>query len=248
MIPLLLAAAVLARAAEPAPVPPLPELVAMAERDSRDPEMLALWGKSVNFDEHAKAVIVDPATLKALFAAAHVAPGHAGVTHTYGYLTSTLVTPYGYKRDRWTSGVIERGFGLPAGFLSPAPSTGTLLSNVTAFAGSIAFRGEPKELAIATRGRGPFPAVHPSRLTETVGKAVVRTDFVPYLHGDGALLVYSWRDLKAKRSYLITAFPVETKFAAGLFDPRELGKGKKVSARYNGDIPLPAKTGVRRVD
>lgn len=248
MTALLLVVASLAAAAEPAPVPPLPDLVATAERDARDPEMLALWGKSVNFDEHAKAVIVDPRTLASLFAAAKVAPGHAGVTHTYGYLTSTLVTPYGYKRDRWTSGVIERGFGLPAGFLSPTPSTGTLLSNVTAFAGSIAFRTDPKELAVATRGREAFPATRPARLTETAGKVVLRTDFVPYLHGDGALLVYSWRDLKAKRSYLITAFPVESKFAAGLFDPRELGKGKKVVVRYNGDVALPAKTGVRRAE
>ncbi|MBI3565237.1 MAG: hypothetical protein HY079_08580 [Elusimicrobia bacterium] len=247
MTALLLAVASFAAAAEPAPVPPLPDLVAMAERDSRDPAMLALWGKSVNFDEHAQAVIVDSATLSALFAAAKVAPGHAGVTHTYGYLTSTLVTPYGYKRDRWTSGVIEKGFGLPAGFLSPAPSTGTLLSNVTAFAGSIAFRDDPKELAAATRGRAPFPGMRPARLIETVGSVSIRTDFVPYLHGDGALLVYSWRDLKAKRTYLITAFPVEAKFAAALFDPGELGKNKKILVRYNGDIPLTASTGTRAV-
>lgn len=210
--------------------------------------MLALWGKSVNFDEHAQAVIVDSATLTALFSAAKVAPGHAGVTHTYGYLTSTLVTPYGYKRDRWTSGVIERGFGLEPGTLSPAPSTGTLLSNLTGFAGAIAFRADKTEREAAARVRRfDLRGLTPVRLTETVGNASIRTDFVPYLHGDGALLVYSWRDLKAKRSYLITAFPVESKFAVGLFDPRLLGKGRPVSARYNGDIPLAASTGTRAV-
>ncbi len=237
MIALLLVASFASAAA---PVPPLPELIAQAKTDARDPDMLAAWGRSVNFDEHAKAVIVDTGTLNALFAAAGVAPGHAGITHTYGYLTSALLTPYGYKRDRWTSGVIEKGFGLEPGYLSPAPKSGTLLSHVTAFAGAIAFRGERP-----ARQTG-FPELKPRRLTETVGDVELRTDIVPYLHGDGAVLVYSWRDLKAKRSYLITMFPVDATFADGVFDPAKLGEGKPVSVRYNGDIALPAAVGTRR--
>lgn len=239
MIALLLVASFASAAA---PVPPLPDIIAQAKKDARDPDMLAVWGKSVNFDEHAKAVIVDTGTLDALFSAAKVAPGHAGVTHTYGYLTSTLVTPYGFKRDRWTSGEIERGFGLPAGYLSPSPSTGTLLSNATAFARAIAFHGEER-----ARKSG-LPKLKARRLTETAGNIAIRTDIVPYLHGEGALLVYSWRDLKAKRSYLITLFPVNAKFADALFDPAGLGEGKPIAAHYNGDIPLLVSVGSRRAD
>jgi hypothetical protein len=239
MIALLLVASFASAAA---PVPPLPDLIAQAKKDARDPDMLAVWGKSINFDEHAKAVIVDTGTLTALFTAAKVAPGHAGVTHTYGYLTSTLVTPYGYKRDRWTSGEIERGFGLPAGYLSPAPPTGTLLSNATAFARAIAFRGEERAR------KSSILNTKPRRLTETAGSVSIRTDIVPYLHGEGALLVYSWRDLKAKRSYLITMFPVDAKFADALFDPAGLGEGKPVVARFNGDIPLLVSVGSRRAE
>ena len=41
--------------------------------------------------------------------------GNAGLVHVYGYLFSTVATPYGYKSDRWNDGVLARSLGLPPG-------------------------------------------------------------------------------------------------------------------------------------
>ncbi|MDE2141227.1 MAG: hypothetical protein KGJ84_02295 [Elusimicrobia bacterium] len=243
------AAAPDARAALKVLMAEAPAVAAEFTKDSKDKALMALWGKSVNFDEHAKAVIIAPRILEAIGVKNH----HAGLTHTYGYLFSTLMTPYGFKRARWVSGEIERGLGLPAGVFSPAPATGTLLSNLTAFAGRIAFRDDPRELARARKfGAFDVSACKVRRLTETVGRAAIRTDLVAYTHGDGYLLIYSWRDLKAKRSYLITAFPVAAGFAGTVFDPKSLGAGKTIVSRYNGDIPgvtgVAGLTGTRVAD
>ena len=66
--------------------------------------------------------------------------GSAALNHTYGYLFSEVPTPYGYKRARFVKGIIEKGFGLPVGLFSGIPQKGTLLSNLTKFIGTIAFR------------------------------------------------------------------------------------------------------------
>jgi hypothetical protein len=226
-----------------------PEFMRDLAADERRPGMLRLWGKSVNFDEHAKGVIVAPRVLEAL----GVKNGHAGLTHTYGYLFSDLPTPYGFKRARWVSGEIERGLGLPPGTFSPVPKKGTLLSNVTAFAGKIAFRTDSREFRAADKIRSfNISSFNRRRLVEKTGNITIRTDLVDYKEGKGALLVYSWRDEKAKRAYLITAFPVDAGFAGGLFAEKNLGEGKTIVARYNGDIPgltgKPGLTGSRRAE
>lgn len=226
-----------------------PALVREVHADLKRTAMLSLWGRSVNYDEHAKAEIIAPVVLEAL----GVKDGHAGLTHTYGYLFSVLKTPYGFKRARWVSGEVERGLGLPPGTFSPHPKTGTLLSNLTAYAGRIAFRGDSREFRLASRLR-PFSIADLTRkrLVETVGDAAIRTDIVTYKHGKGAWLVYSWRDLKAERAYLITAFPVDEGFAGSLFSPKGLGEGKPIVSRYNAFIPgvtgVPGLTGTRRIE
>jgi hypothetical protein len=226
-----------------------PALVRNLSRDRKNAGLLRLWGKSVNFDEHAKAEIVSPTVLAAL----GVKDGHAGLTHTYGYLFSVLNTPYGFKRARWVSGEVERGLGLPPGTFSPLPKSGTLLSNLTAYAGRVAFRGDAREFRAAS-GLRPFSiaGLNRRRLVEAVGDAEIRTDVVSYKHGKGAWLVYSWRDLKAQRAYLITAFPVDEGFAGSLFAPKGLGEGKPIVSRYNAFIPgvtgVPGLTGSRRVE
>src|SRR5690242_5335072 len=92
-----------------------------------------LWGTSSNFDESAKLSIVEPGVLSAIGEIARVKLAgpivHAGLQHTYGYLLSTISTPYGFKRDRWSNTALEQGFGLPADVLGPNPSQGTLLAN-----------------------------------------------------------------------------------------------------------------------
>jgi len=240
-----------------------PALVRELDADARRPGMLSLWGRSVNFDEHAKATIVAPPILGAIASVLKLPPpdgerGHAGMTHSYGYVFSVLKTPYGFKRARWVSGELEAGLGLPPGTFAPVPAKGTLLSNLTAFLGRLAFRGDARELRLVGDLRTfDVSAYKPKRLSETVSlpdgrRFVLRTDLVPYLHGEGDMLIYSCRDEKAGRAYLITAFPVARGFANSLLDPKGLGEGKPIATRYNGFVDgvtgVSGLTGSRRVE
>ncbi len=172
--------------------------------------MKLLWGRSINFDEGAKGIIVPNAVLDAVLARAGVLPrgagvdsvnaeriAHAGFEHTYGYLLSNLKTTYGYKRLRWVRPDIENGFGLPTGTIAPLPKKGGLFSNVTYFSGSIAFRGDSRaeeaarKMMSTTKGVSRdlhafnFKSLHGRRLTEVLkldgGRTVeIRSDFVPF--------------------------------------------------------------------
>ncbi len=236
-----------------------PELAAAAEDDASRPELLALWGTSLDVDELDHAEIVPPAVLDALLSRAH-APArdgmkmHAGIAHTYGYLLSTLRTPFGYKRARWVKTDLELAFSLTKGALGPRPATGTLLANATYFAGRIAFRRDARARATLERHAG---AVDPSiagvaydqlavtQLTETLvisGRTVLlRTDFVPFPRAvtSGAsthLLVYSVADSSVDGPRLVTAFPVGTSFVQKALEPRELGEALPITTRYNAFV------------
>jgi hypothetical protein len=182
---------------------------------------------------------------------------HAGLEHTYGYLFSVLKTSYGYKRARWVDGEIEEGFGIKPGLLGPRPAAGTLFSNVTYFAGRIAFRDEPGRLAILKAGAKALPAevrdfdfskVHPIRLEETVQakdstgdvRAVaLRTDLVPFIHVSGKnshWLIYSIHDPSEGGTLLVTAFPVNSGFVDMVTKAEDLGENKPVVTRYNGFV------------
>lgn len=230
--------------------------------------ILKLWGQSINFDEFAKGEIVRPPLLSFLArtAGAEQPKGRimpAGLEHTYGYLFSLLHTSFGFKRARWVDPEIELGFGLPAGSLGPTPSSGTLLSNVTCFAGSIALKDDPAAYALLKKV-GPYcdPALEKYissdvahvRLSETAelpgGRAVtLRTDLVPFgkvTAGDSYLLVYSVHDTKPARTYLVTAFPVASSFVKMVTDPAGLGPGKPMQTRYNGYVKGLTEAGVVR--
>ncbi len=152
-----------------------------------------LWGRSINFDEGVKKIIVPEPILDNVLARVGVAKRgegvdspiadrivHAGFEHTYAYLLSNLKTPYGYKRLRWVRPDIENGFGLPAGSISPLPPQGGLFANVTHFAGRIAFREMNEQDLAATRvlKRGfqaarsirsfEYASLRGRRITETV--------------------------------------------------------------------------------
>ncbi len=243
-----------------------PELVKRLVAEGKvSGEMQKLWGRSINFDEGAKAVIVPPPVIDAIFSYAKVTPRkdrivHAGFEHTYGYLLSNLQTPYGYKRLRWVRPDIENGFGLRYLTLSPFPKEGGFFMNVSAFIGRIAFRGEnPQEqrarkiIALA-RGVSPtlrhfsYHEVRGRRLTETVslpsGREIeLRTDFVPFTVADAdtggntELLIYSVRDSAEKLPQLITAFPIAKGFSDGALNPANLGDGKPITTRYNAFVP-----------
>ncbi len=224
-----------------------------------------LWGRSINFDEYAKGIIVAPALMDVILAKAGVPPRddrivYAGFEHTYGYLLSILKTPYGFKRLRWVRPDIENGFGLAKGTITPAPKRGGLYMNVTYFAGGIAFRGandaDRAALKILRKADGvarslhrfDFSKLHGRRLTETValagGRTVeIRSDFVPFLTpvgpatgGNSELLVYSIRDSAEKLPYLISAFPIARGFSDGALKPETLGAAKPVVTKYNAFV------------
>ena len=237
-----------------------PDLVAAVDDDAKRPELLALWGTSLNDDELAHAEILAPSILDVLNARAHVGPRdgkrtHAGVEHTYGYVLSTLHTPFGYKRARWVKPELELGFALTKGALGPRPPAGTLLTNATYFAGRIAFRTDARARAALERFAG---AVEPSiahvayeqlpvtRLTESLtieGRTVaLRTDFVPFPRAvpggtSTYLLVYSVADSSAEGARLVTAFPVGTPFVQKVLAPADLGEAMPIATRYNAFVP-----------
>ena len=235
-----------------------PSVPEQAASDRADKAALKLWGRSINYDELAEGEIVNPAILGWLSAKTGVpAPAgrimHAGVEHTYGYLFSLLPTKFGFKRARWVRPDVGAGLGLPKGVISPEPSSGTLLANVTCAAGGIALKDDPAALALlkeAAKFCAPEAAafigkgIRRQRLTETLrlpqGRTVaLRTDFVSFAAEQGGnthLLVYSVYDSSAGQAMLISAFPVNAGFVRGALDPKGLGEGKLVQTRYNAYV------------
>lgn len=246
----------------------VPALAAMAKQDATTPQIFGFWGTSINFDEAAKAEIVNTSVLTAIGSLAGVPMNgrnvHAGLAHTYGYLLSNLMTPYGYKRERWTLPTIDQGFGWHRGPIAPVPPQGTLLTNVTLLAGKIAFRDDAKRLqkltATLTSAAPEIVALDTSklrirRLTETVTlpgdqKAGVTTrtiklytDLVKLPQAPSAatalthILVYSIADTAVDGRRLITLFPMTDVAANGVFTPANLGAEKPVVTRYNAYVP-----------
>lgn len=231
------------------------------EADSRRTAWKDLWGRSINYDEYAKGTIVRPAlieTLSSIFGTSvEDRLVHAGLEHTYGYLFSTLKTPFGYKRARWVRGEIETGLDLPKGLLGPSPAGGTLFSNATYFFGRIAFRGEANPLGALDRHKSAVPkplrdydyeSLPVTRLEETIRgvvkgmprTVVLRTDLIPFKKvpagpGNTFLLIYSVKDSR-KGSQLITAFPVEKGFVDRVSDSAGLGDDKPIVTRYNAHV------------
>jgi hypothetical protein len=251
-----------------------PDLYSQINLDSARADYKDLWGQSINYDELAKGIIVDPAILKVIAKTLQVSwvsdrIAHAGMEHTYGYLFSNLKTSFGYKRARWVHGDTDRGFGLPIGTLGPnAPSVGggTLFSNATFFFGRIAFRNDPASLkqllahasdASKALQDFKFSSLKPVRLEETIPSKniVLRTDLVPFavkpaVSDPGAqyLLVYSV--VMNGTAKLITGFPVAQSFVDSTLNKDNLGDDKPIVTRYNAfvdGISGNTLTGSRRV-
>ena len=227
-----------------------PELVYQLKEDAVRNSWKALWGESLNFDEHANAMIVDPAIIQAL-AQIFGAPApqgkvvHAGLEHTYGYLFSNLKTPYGFKRARWVHGDIEKGLGLPAHTFSPLTHDGTLFMNLTYFMGRVAFRDDTDKIRLlestkkhlsAALQNYDFDSLEIKTLREVAGSFEMRTDLVKFPQTSGSmnadLLIYSVSNpLYGYR--LITAFPVQESFVGTLLDEEKLGRDKEITTHYN---------------
>ncbi|MDR3608179.1 MAG: hypothetical protein P4M08_12475 [Oligoflexia bacterium] len=240
----------------------LPTLMARFQADRDRSDWLKLWGYSINFDELAHGVIVNPEIVKAVATElgtsaplvatdSHVVP--AGVEHTYSYLFSLLKTSFGYKRLRWVHPTLDQGFGFSEPTLAPLPASGTLFGNATYFGGRIAFRGEHVKLAELHTHEETVPEslrsydyskLKISRLEEHVvvnsRLVVLRTDLVTFPNptddGNSTLLIYSVHDPKLDGSVLISMFPVTSSFVTMALDAKNLGARKPVITRYNGFV------------
>jgi len=140
----------------------------MAEQIAADAAAgrFARWGRSTVVDENTR----EPVLSRELFDGLHELAGlggsagevagagadagiawpigNAGLLHVYGYLLSTVETPYGRKRDRWLDGGVARAFGLPADafapwFVTPSAVGSTPLERITAVAE--AFAADPAD-------------------------------------------------------------------------------------------------------
>ncbi|CAH0200304.1 amino acid deaminase [Plantibacter cousiniae (nom. nud.)] len=115
----------------------------------------ASWGASTVIDEHTGGPVIPRVLFEALHARTGLAAtwpvGNAGLLHVYGYLLSSVATPYGLKRDRWLDGTLARGFGLPDDEFVPWARGSSLLSRVTAAAQDLLAR--PVRTADGPSGR-----------------------------------------------------------------------------------------------
>ncbi len=152
------------------------------------------WGLSTVIDENIEAPVISREDFERLhgLAALHAEwpIGNAGLLHVYGYLLSTVQTPYGLKRDWWLDGTLAAALGLPRDGLLPEGS-GTVLSRAT---GAVLPRlVDPPPDALLTIDRESLD-----------GTTLVRTVVVGT--ADAAALVYGVRE--GGRMRVITAFPL----------------------------------------
>jgi hypothetical protein len=224
-----------------------PALVEQIYTDSKDPLLPQFWGQSYNFDSNAKKTIVDEKIIKDLQQLFGIQNDnqkvHAGIIHTYGYLFSTIETPYGYKRKRWIEPTLNTGFTLTSQALSPFTIEGGMLSNITFFAGKLVFKSNERQTQLAALKNVAnevftydYSKLTKFRLEEETEKYVLVTTFVeiPTKNDENYyLLIYSTVNKQTREEKLITAFPVNRETFQKTTAPSELGDNKKITLRYN---------------
>ncbi|KJV03881.1 hypothetical protein VF34_00698 [Rhodococcus sp. PML026] len=96
---------------------------------------MAKWASSTVIDDNVQAPVFDERVFSWLHngvAATFDFPiGHAGLMHVYGYLLSSVETPYGLKRERWLSHNLAQAFGLEPSFFIPTASAVPLMERVS---------------------------------------------------------------------------------------------------------------------
>jgi len=201
------------------------------------------WALSTVIDENVKSPVISPAQFFRLHAAAGIAAtwpiGNAGLLHVYGYLLSTVQTPFGLKGDRWRDGALAQHLGLATeAFVLEAADAAceTVLQRVTDAA--------LPHLAHPSAGLGDVLVIDDEvpEVEAGAGAATVfRTTVVSAPGHPGAALVYGVHE--AGRMRLITAFPLANATPASLdalvTDPPRM--------RYNAALAtLPPRTLLRR--
>ena len=243
----------------------VPFIFEQFSKDQKAQEFLTLWGEAKNYDENAKAIIVDSKILQCLAEKLKLKNAvqpqngfesvHAGLQHTYAYLFSNTPTPYGYKRARWTKDDIEKGFGLSKKALTPETKKGAFLSNVTYFFAKFAFQDDSELIkkleAVGRKNKSVSPELMSLKtekfqiknLVETLPEKqiILHTTFVKMnpeklISKNTYLLIYWVENQKNKTKSLITGFPVETSFVDRVLDEKNIGSKKPISTHYNAWI------------
>ncbi len=228
--------------------------------DSQDQELLSFWGRSLNFDSGAKKQIISDAIIGELQSKFGIKNDnkivHAGITHTYGYLFSTLLTPYGYKRQRWIAPTLNYGFNFPKNSLSPETIEGGMLSNITYFLGQLALELPKQKAKLATLSnvssevkKFNYSLISKTILTEeleshehlTLKTTLISLPRKKSLEENEYLLIYTVLSPKEHHEEIITAFPIKREAYLKIIAPEELGDMKPVTLRYNAYLDLGTK-------
>lgn len=225
-----------------------PHLSLQITKETKDPYLLMFWGESSNYDSNAKKKILDDKTIEDLQAVFNIKNDnhivHAGIIHTYGYLFSTIETPYGPKAKRWTSPTLTNAFQLKTKALSPESTEGGMFSNATYFAGMIAFKNKT-ELSLLKNVSNEvftydFKKLKVDRIEEILKEHTLVTTLVHFPHKSGDdneyLLIYSVIDKQLAKELLITTFPINAEAYKKLMNKELFGEQKKITLRYNAHI------------
>jgi hypothetical protein len=225
--------------------------------DSTNENVAAFWGESLNFDSGAKQTILNELIIRDLQAAFNIKNDNkvvnAGIMHSYGYLYSILETPYGYKRKRWIDPTISYGFNLEKKSISSNPLEGTLLSNLTFFAGKILFKHNVnKQNLLKLKNVSneivnfPYDKLKIVTLVEEVTNSkefplIFKTCLVKLQNKSPGeendyLLVYGVENMKTSKEVIITAFPIKKDAYIKTLDPVLLGEDRPIIVRYNGFV------------
>ena len=196
-----------------------PELIGALHADLARPDTLQLWGTSTTVDNGEQQV---PTPFIAYLAEQLGTPPdparcHAGLVHTYGYLLSSVATPFGRKRHRWSSGEAAHALGIPGrwpliddGVLSNLTHT---LTKVAPLGTSMPGRAGPAGLSALheVRDHGVADGTRWRSRIRVLGRIGSTDQSSP--GGDELLLVYTVSVDDGPERY-ITAFPVGHTFAA----------------------------------
>lgn len=223
-----------------------PSLYNQILKDSKDPYVTMFWGKSLNFDSGAKKKIVDDRIIEDLQRLFNIKNDnkivHAGIMHTYGYLFSTINTPYGYKRKRWIAPTLNSAFSMEGNSFSPESLDGGLLSNVTYFSGMLAFKNKT-ELSVLKNVSNEVFTYDYSKLAvarveeeikgHTLVTTLVRFPVKIMVEENDYLLIYSTIDHAMNKEFLVTAFPINAEAYEKIIATETMGPNQKITLRYN---------------
>jgi len=240
----------------------LPHLATQLRDDARRIAWHELWTRARNHEPDSQRAIVDPHILATLAELAGLSltvddamdEVPAGLQQTYGFLFSDSAASRPRRRQRWISGELERGLGLPVGLLGPRPPAGTLFLNVTYLFARIALADAPATTARLQRSQAVPRALRQlaiedlavRRLEERVrvpqvsGREItLRSDIVALAKARGAarfLVIYSIFDPGDGSARLLAGALLDAADVGRLLATETLGDEVLVSSHFDAYI------------